>query len=159
MINKFIMHLKKEKFQNKMIDFIFLISTLKNSSELVEEINIKREEVSIMMKETSKRINIIKFDKEEWINDIEPDVNNYTLNKKATSREIIVKLLDYIKICKDFPFLIKLKKMLDKISYKMKITMFEVMTEEEEEKYFNENFYTEPVAKKENGFEINQFFQ
>ena len=157
MIKKFILMAKKENFEKKMLDFISYILNCKDTNEIMESFNIKRNELSILMKIVDIRIKIIKFDKEDWINDIEADINNFRLSKKPEPREILTKLLEYIEICKDFNFLINIKKILDKISIKMKVSIFETMSDEEQEEYFNESFKSE--QKKENGIVLNPFFQ
>jgi ribosomal protein S24E len=109
------------------------------------------------MKVADFRIKDIKYDRVDWINEIEPEIDCYKLNLKPSSRELMGKLIEYIKISKDFVYISEIKKTLDKISNKFGITIFEGMTDPEVEEYFEE-FTKKDDLKREDGKVINNFF-
>lgn len=149
----------EKRFQNKITDFFKMLNQYKNADDIKKELGINRQEISRIMKAFNERINIIKFDKNDWVNDVEIDTVLLKLSIKPQVREILDKIFQYVEISKDFNFLMKIKKILDNISEKISVTMFESMTDEEYEEYFEENMEKEKSQKKENGYAINNFFE
>lgn len=139
-------------------DYVKSMLDCKDLKTLLNDFNITRKELSVLMKLADFRIKDIKEDRTDWINDVEPDINCYRLNRNPTSREIFDKMTNLFSICKDFVYLVKVKRVLDEISIKFSVTMFEGMTEREEEEYYSDAFSKDDGVKYENGKMINNFY-
>lgn len=150
-------HQKKFYFMSN--DYIKSMLGCKNLKTLLNDFNITRDELSLLMKLADFRIKDIKEERTDWINDIEADATAYRLGRKPTSREIFDKMINYFSICKDFNYLVGVKKILDEVSIKFSVTMFESMTDREEEDYYSNVFNkSDDGIKYENGKMINNFF-